>query len=309
MNTKKILNALGIVLLSAIISLAVATSTPKTPSVGGTFHPVLEDFAGGISVNGTTVITSAGAWQGSGTLFTSPATLTDTLTVGEDGTGHNVTFYGDTSGKSFLWNQALDKAVITGDMSVSAAFTMGSGGSIALNTNKFTVAASSGNTVIAGTLTLGSGSDIAVNTNKFTVAASSGNTLIAGTLNLTGALSASSSLKSSSASAGVGYATGAGCAITQGTNRTTGVTCTGVSGAITLVSGAGSATPASFTVTDTSVAATDVVHISQKSGTDLYEVFVTAVADGSFQVTYFTTGGTTTEQPVFNFAVIKAVAS
>lgn len=37
-----------------------------------------------------------------------------------------------------------------------------------------------------GALTLGSGGNIAVNTNKFTVAASTGNTLVAGTLSVTG---------------------------------------------------------------------------------------------------------------------------
>ena len=30
---------------------------------------------------------------------------------------------------------------------------------------------------------------------------------------------------------------------------------------------------------------------------------------GSFQITAYTTGGTTTEQPVINFAVIKAVTA
>lgn len=122
-------------------------------------------------------------------------------------------------------------------------------------------------------------------------------------------IAATGAITSSSPSAGIGYATGAGCAVTQGTNRTTTVVCTGTSGAITLISAAGSATPASFTVTNTSVAATDVVIVNQKSGTDLYEIHVTAVGAGSFRITSFTTGGTTTEQPVFNFAVIKGVAS
>jgi hypothetical protein len=36
---------------------------------------------------------------------------------------------------------------------------------------------------------------------------------------------------------------------------------------------------------------------------------VTAVAAGSFRISFATTGGTTTEQPVFNFAIIKAVAA
>lgn len=109
--------------------------------------------------------------------------------------------------------------------------------------------------------------------------------------------------------AGFGYGTGAGGAVTQITSRTTGVTLNTVSGAITLVSAAGSATPASFTVTNSAVAATDVIIVNQKSGTDLYQIFVTNVAAGSFKITSFTTGGTTTEQPVFNFAVIKAVAN
>lgn len=108
---------------------------------------------------------------------------------------------------------------------------------------------------------------------------------------------------------GVGYETGAGGAVTQATSRTTGVTLNKVCGAITLVSAAGSTTFASFTVTNSAVAATDTVIVNQKSGTDLYEIHVTAVAAGSFRVTFRTTGGTTTEQPVFNFSVIKAVAA
>jgi hypothetical protein len=108
---------------------------------------------------------------------------------------------------------------------------------------------------------------------------------------------------------GLGYGTGSGGAVTQGTSRTTGVTLNKTNGAITLFSAAGSATYQSFTVTNSTVAATDTVIVVQKSGTDLYEMMVTAVAAGSFRITYRTTGGTTTEQPVFNFAVIKAVAA
>ena len=108
---------------------------------------------------------------------------------------------------------------------------------------------------------------------------------------------------------GVGYATGAGGAVTQGTSRTTGVTLNKTSGAITLFSAAGSATAATFTVTNSTVAATDVIILNQKSGTDLYDLMVTAVAAGSFNISFRTTGGTTTEQPVFNFAVIKGVAA
>jgi len=113
----------------------------------------------------------------------------------------------------------------------------------------------------------------------------------------------------STGTAGVGYATGAGGAVTQATSRTTGVTLNKTSGAITLFSAAGSATAATFTVTNSTVAATDVIILNQKSGTDLYDLMVTAVAAGSFNISFRTTGGTTTEQPVFNFAVIKGVAA
>jgi len=112
-----------------------------------------------------------------------------------------------------------------------------------------------------------------------------------------------------SAQSNVGYATGAGAAVTQATSRTTGVAINAACGAITLVSAAGTTSWQSFTVTNSQVAATDTVIVNQKSGTDLYRTHVTAVAAGSFQITFATTGGTTTEQPVFTFAVIKAVAS
>ena len=113
----------------------------------------------------------------------------------------------------------------------------------------------------------------------------------------------------STGTAGVGYATGAGGTVTQITSRTTGVTLNKTTGAITLFSAAGSATAATFTVTNSTVAATDVIILNQKSGTDLYDLMVTAVAAGSFNITFRTTGGTTTETPVFNFAVIKGVAA
>lgn len=108
---------------------------------------------------------------------------------------------------------------------------------------------------------------------------------------------------------GLGYTTGSGGAVTQATSRTTGVTLNKTNGAITLVSAAGLATYQSFTVTNSTVAATDTIIINQKSGTDLYIVLITAVAAGSFRVTFATTGGVTVEQPVFNFSVIKAVTA
>lgn len=107
----------------------------------------------------------------------------------------------------------------------------------------------------------------------------------------------------------LGYGTGAGGTVTQATSRTTGVTINKPCGAITLVSAAGSASWQSFTVTNSTVAATDTIMVCQKSGTDLYQIDVTAVAAGSFRISFATTGGTTTEQPIFNFSVLKGVTA
>src|SRR6185437_14652922 len=113
-----------------------------------------------------------------------------------------------------------------------------------------------------------------------------------------------------SASTGnLGYATGAGGAVTQLTSRTTGVTLNKACGAVTLFSAAGSTTAATFTVTNSVVAATDTVIVCAKSGTNVYLTWVTAVAAGSFNITFQTTTGTATDSPVFNFAVIKAVTA
>lgn len=110
---------------------------------------------------------------------------------------------------------------------------------------------------------------------------------------------------STSPSGGIGYSTGSGGAVTQLTDRSTGVTLNKVNGAITLVSAAGSATPVTFTVTNSQVTSADTVIVSQKSGTDAYIISVTNVSNGSFKITSYTTGGTTTESPVFNFAIFR----
>ncbi len=124
-----------------------------------------------------------------------------------------------------------------------------------------------------------------------------------------GAVVATSLTSATSTGSGIGYATGAGGAVTQASSRTTTVVLSKLAGAITLFSAAGSATPATFTVTNTTVAATDTIVVSQKSGTDAYSATVSAVAAGSFKLTIADTTGTTTEAPVFNFAVLKSVAS
>ena len=137
-----------------------------------------------------------------------------------------------------------------------------------------------------------------------------------GAVTASNTIAASGGLTSSSATAGVGYATGAGCAVTQITSRATGVTCTGTSGAITTDSTSLAAeTSAVFTVTDTSVAIGDVVVVSIRSGRVglMTDVVVTATAAGSFALTVMNgnaaAGAAETGAIVINFAVIKAVSA
>lgn len=117
---------------------------------------------------------------------------------------------------------------------------------------------------------------------------------------------------STSPSTGVGYATGAGGAVTQLTDRSTGVTLNKICGTITGVNNSlAAATRATFTVTNSTVALTDVVHIALVSGptADTSEFFVSGVAAGSFNITAANLNASTadTGAPIINFAVIKSV--
>ena len=120
-------------------------------------------------------------------------------------------------------------------------------------------------------------------------------------------------ITSSSSSAGIGYATGAGSTVTQATSKATGVTINAVSGVIitddaSLAAGA----EVTFTVTNSAVAATDVILLSlgtTTTGTPF--AFVSDVSAGSFDITitnlHASTANTSAEG--INFVVIKAVTA
>lgn len=136
------------------------------------------------------------------------------------------------------------------------------------------------------------------------------------TLTQTGAITAAAGITSSSASAGIGYATGAGGAVAQATNRTTGVTLNTITGTITTNTASLAAeASANFTVTNSSVAIGDVVVVAIQSGTDggNTAVSVVTVAAGSFVIkvsNHNAAAGTAeTGAILINFAVIKAVSA
>jgi hypothetical protein len=129
-----------------------------------------------------------------------------------------------------------------------------------------------------------------------------------------GAVTAASSVKSTSASGGVGYATGAGGAETQLTSKSTTVVLNKICGTITMHNATlAHQTPVAFTLTNSVIEATDVVAVCVKSGgtAGAYLVNAGAVAAGSCSITLFNcqTAGNLSEAVVLQFAVIKAVAA
>jgi hypothetical protein len=113
--------------------------------------------------------------------------------------------------------------------------------------------------------------------------------------------------------AGIGYGVGAGGTVTQGTNKATTVVLNKLSGAITTHNAALAAGAiVSFTVTNSTMAATDVVAINHSSGGTLgaYTVMPNTPAAGSFRVTLRNnTAGSLGEALVLRFAIIRGAVS
>ena len=109
-----------------------------------------------------------------------------------------------------------------------------------------------------------------------------------------------------------GYSTGGGT-VTQATNKTTAVTLNAKSGQITMNNASMSSnTTAGFTLTNSFIAATDVVIVNIASGAtaDGYILTVDAVAAGSCRISVrHNSGGALSEALVLNFIVIKGVTS
>lgn len=144
------------------------------------------------------------------------------------------------------------------------------------------------------------------------------NASIDGSGNIIGvAIAATSSIKSSSPTAGVGYATGAGGTVVQATSKTTPVTLNKITGQITMSNSSliSSALPttgiATFVFTNAEIGATDVVVACIAGGTtSLYNCNVTNVAAGSCWITVQNlSGGSLSEALVINFVVIKGANS
>lgn len=117
-------------------------------------------------------------------------------------------------------------------------------------------------------------------------------------------------ITSAGATSGIGYATGAGGAVTQITSKSTGVTLNTVTGIITMQAASLAAdTTVSFTLTDSAIAATDAVIVLHESAGTLgaYSFASTAAAGSASISVHNNTPGALAEAIVLRFAVIKSV--
>ena len=123
---------------------------------------------------------------------------------------------------------------------------------------------------------------------------------------ITGTLSATSSL---------GYATGAGGTVTQSTDKSTGVTLNKPCGRITMnAASLGANTKVSFALTNSFIAATEIVVVSLYGAPisgGSYQVWVDFVDGGGVcTITLYNySGGALAQAVPINFAVIKSVTS
>lgn len=119
-------------------------------------------------------------------------------------------------------------------------------------------------------------------------------------------------LTSSSPTADFGFATGSGGAVSQITSKATGVTLNTNCGVITMnnASLAGAAT-VSFTLTNSTITANDVIQVSVQSGasTGLYHAFVSATGAGSCQISVTNLASTASEVVLVNFFRVNSVAA
>jgi len=136
--------------------------------------------------------------------------------------------------------------------------------------------------------------------------AASATSISSGSLTSTGAIA-------STGTQGVGYGVGAGSTVTQATNKSTGVTINKICGQITMNGAAlAAAAEVMFTVTNSTIASTDVVIVNHASGgtAGSYLVGISNIASGSFNISVANLStGSKSEAIILNYAIIKSVSA
>lgn len=204
----------------------------------------------------------------------------------------------------------------TGSISISGTITAGSysattGSFSTLSAGTLTV---SGNTTVSGSSTLASLSATTANLTTLTastasVSSLSVSTLLTSSVSKLTTVSLAGSLLGSSPTLGIGYGAGSGSTSTQLTSKATGVTLNGLSGQITMnTASLASATNIQFTLTDSAVAANDVLVPAVSSGGTMgsYQVWTAAMGTGTAEIAIRNVNAATlSESPVISFVIIK----
>jgi hypothetical protein len=196
---------------------------------------------------------------------------------------------------------------ITGSVTSSNGMLVSNGGISVVGQSTF----DGGINLFESSLNLnGEGSNININDGELTV---TGSIKITGSLNIRGPITISSTdviTGSVFVSGSIGYF-GVGSTVTQTGTRASNVTINNLCGTILMVSAAGSATANSFVVTNNKISIADTVILSIRAAgvTNLYDMFVTDVQNGSFRIVFRTTGGTAIDTPYINFTIFKGATS
>ena len=128
---------------------------------------------------------------------------------------------------------------------------------------------------------------------------------------MTGLVSSTSTILSTAPTGGIGYATGAGGTVTQATSKATPATLNNVCGTITTAADALAAdTTVSFVLTNTAIAAGDVMIINHLSGGTLAYTFNAQCIAGSATINIRNiSAASLSEALTLAFVVVKAVTA
>lgn len=151
------------------------------------------------------------------------------------------------------------------------------------------------------------------NSTGFTISYWNGASLISPILmDTSGNVALIAKLTSNAPTGGIGYSAGAGGAVVQATNKSTGVTLNTICGTVTMNGAAlAASTTVTFVLTDSAIAATDVLILNHSSvGTAGSYTLNAQAAAGSASINVRNVSlGSLSEAIVIRFAVIKAVVA
>lgn len=281
--------------VSAITAGSATFKFTGSQVVSPPFVAVTQGSAGSFTngtFSGTLAVTGASTLTGAVTTGTTVSVGGKTFPTSDDGaalgdTTHNFSDLFLATGA--VLNYANSNVVVT---HTSGILTMGTG--------DFRVTTAGTNT--ASVVTVG---------GTQTLAAKTLTTPVIGVATGT-SLAATGLITSSSPTTGIGYATGAGGAVTQSTDKTTGVTSNTITTAITLNNAAlAAATIVAFTFTNSAIAATDtVICTHQSAGTSGAYLANAFPGAGSAVISLRNnSAGSLSEAIVLRVTVIKSVSA